>query len=153
MTQERAEQLLGVYGNLEEEVGVINRIVREAIQHGMPYSIDFQKGEKFHSNEDALVYALKIWISMKGVGDVVFVSHTPDCPVSLGGNICLSITPYAELKNFWQQKENEKAKAKEEAEKAKETEVTEEASEEEPTEKTQKAEVKKTKSNKQGERN
>lgn len=116
MTQERAEQLLGVYGNLEEEVGVINRIVREAIQHGMPYSIDFQKGEQFHSNEDALVYALKIWISMKGVGDVVFVSHTPDCPVSLGGNICLSITPYAELKNFWQKKENEKSKAKDEEE-------------------------------------
>ena len=114
MTQERAEQLLGVYGNLEEEVGVINRIVREAIRHGMPYSIDFQNGEQFHSNEDALVYALKIWISMKGVGDVVFVSHTPDCPVSLGGNICLSITPYAELKNFWQKKENEKAKQPEE---------------------------------------
>lgn len=110
MTRERVEQLLGVYGELEEEVGVINRIVREAIRHGMPYSINQQNGEHFNSNEDNLVYALKIWISMKGVGDVVFVSHTPDCPISLGGDICLSITPYAELKNFWQKKENEKAK-------------------------------------------
>lgn len=116
MTQERAEQLMGVYGDLEEEVGVINRIVREAIHHGMPYSIDFQKGEHFNSNEDALVYALKIWISMKGVGDVVFVSHTPNCPVSLGGDICLSIMPYAELKNFWQEKENEKSKTEDEEE-------------------------------------
>ena len=135
MTQERAEQLLGVYGELEEEVGVINRIVREAIQHGMPYSINQQNGEHFNSNEDALVYALKIWISMKGVGDAVFVSHTPGCPVSLGGDICLSIMPYAELKNFWQKKENEKAKPNndeeektEEAKEAKEETVDEEKS-------------------------
>ena len=152
MTQERAEQLMGVYGDIEEEVGVINQIVKQAVNHGMPYRADIEKIGFFNSNEDYLVGALKTWIAMKGVGDVVYVSHTPGYPVSMGGDICLSITPYADLKMFWQRKENEKADTKEEAKKAKETKVPEEASKEEPTGKTQKAEVKKAKNNKQGER-
>jgi len=151
MTQERAEQLMYVYGGLEEEVGVINQIVKQAVNHGMPYRAEIEK-DGFHSNEDYLVGALKTWIAMKGVEDVVYVSHTPGYPVSMGGDICLSIIPYADLKILWQRKENEKAKAREEAEKTKETEDTEEAPKEEPTEETPKAEVKKTKSNKQGER-
>lgn len=122
MTQERAEQLMSVYGSLEEEVGVINRIVKQAVNHGMPYRADIEKIGFFNSNEDYLVGALKTWIAMKGVEDVVYVSHTPGYPVSMGGDICLSITPYADLKMFWQRKENEKADTKEEAEKAKETE-------------------------------
>lgn len=147
MTQERAEQLMSVYGGLEEEVGVINHIIKQAVNHGMPYRAEIEKSGFFHSNEDYLVGALKVWIAMKGVEDAVYVSHTPGYPVSIGGDICLSIIPYADLKMYWQQKENEKASTKEE------TKVPEEASKEEPTEKTQKAEVKKTKNNKQGERN
>ena len=153
MTQERAEQLMSVYGGLEEEVGVINHIVKQAVNHGMPYRAEIEKSGFFNSNEDYLVGALKVWIAMKGVEDAVYVSHTPGYPVSMGGDICLSIIPYADLKMYWQRKENEKANTKEEAEKDKETKVPEEASKEEPTEKTQKAEVKKTKNSKQGERN
>ena len=113
---------MSVYGGLEEEVGVINQIVKQAVNHGMPYKADIEKIGFFNSNEDYLVGALKIWIAMKGVEDVVYVSHTPGYPVSMGGDICLSITPYADLKMFWQRKENEKGNTKEEAEKAEETE-------------------------------